>query len=112
MDAADTGKFSQLPECNPAKRSVSYIATQEQKRKVGAAVYLFIIPHLVGFGRFVILSNFIHVLTSSTVTVGFAEGIQGPSQCIFALVAGIAADRFSREFSFEARRYFWLSSQE
>jgi len=61
-----------------------------------------------GVWAFVILSNFIHALTGSTLSVGFAEGIQGFSQCIFALVAGVAADKFSREFSLRLAGAFGL----
>ena len=108
MDAADTGNFSQPPECNPAKRSVSYIATSKNRNVRLALLFTFLSSASRGIWAFVILSNFIHVLTNSTVTVGFAEGIQGLSQCIFALVAGIAADRFSREFSLKLAGIFGL----
>ena len=40
--------------------------------------------------------------------MGIAEGIQGFSQCIFALIAGFAADKFSREFSLRLAGVFGL----
>ena len=100
------GNFHKPPECNPAKRSVSYIATSKNRNVRLALLFTFLSSASRGIWAFVILSNFIHVLTNSTVTVGFAEGIQGLSQCIFALVAGIAADRFSREFSLKLAGIF------
>ena len=110
MDAADTGEMSQQPESNSEKRSVSYMATSKNRNVRLALLFTFLSSASRGIWAFVILSNFIHVLTNSTVTVGFAEGIQGLSQCIFALVAGVAADRFSREFSLRLAGIFGLAA--
>ena len=108
MDTANTGELSQKRESDQAKRSLSYMATSKNRNVRLALLFTFLSSASRGIWAFVILSNFIHVLTGSTVTVGFAEGIQGLSQCIFALVAGVAADTFSREFSLKLAGFFGL----
>ena len=93
---------------DPNVATTNNIDTMKNRNVRLALLFTFLGSASRGVWAFVILSNFIHVLTDSTLNVGIAEGIQGFSQCIFALIAGFAADKFSREFSLRLAGIFGL----
>ena len=93
---------------DPNVATTNNIDTMKNRNVRLALLFTFLGSAARGVWAFVILSNFIHVLTDSTLNVGIAEGIQGFSQCIFALIAGFAADKFSREFSLRLAGIFGL----
>ena len=70
--------------------------TRKNKNVKLALAYTFLASASRGIWAFVTLSNFINVLTGSTLNVGFAEAVQGFSQAIFALFGGYLADKYSR----------------
>ena len=50
-----------------------------------------------GVWAFSTLSNYLQGMTRSVFSVGLAEGVQGVSQALVALLAGWYADKFTRE---------------
>ena len=79
-----------------SERESSMTTTLKNKNVKLALAYTFLSSASRGIWAFVTLSNFINVLTGSTLNVGFAEAVQGCSQAIFALLGGYLADKYSR----------------
>lgn len=79
-----------------SERESSLTTTLKNKNVKLALAYTFLSSASRGIWAFVTLSNFINVLTGSTLNVGFAEAVQGCSQAIFALLGGYLADKYSR----------------
>eukprot|EP00039_Didymoeca_costata_P013332 m.201171 g.201171 ORF g.201171 m.201171 type:complete len:555 (+) comp15743_c0_seq10:141-1805(+) len=62
-----------------------------------ALIFTFVSTAARGVWAFVTLTNYIKSLTGKVLKVGITEGIQGGLQALAAIVAGIAADYFTRE---------------